>query len=73
MLSGSGEKRGAVASIQTLELEARLADLEGGYGETLYQLHRESVRNKLGMTRMLAHLGLGAVSDDEVDAELDEH
>jgi hypothetical protein len=66
-----------VASIQTLErrilaLEARIADLEGGYGETLYKLHRASVKSDLRMGRVLAHLSIADVSDDEIDAALDE-
>jgi predicted DNA-binding transcriptional regulator YafY len=41
-----------MASRQTLErriaaLEARLADVEGGYGDTLYKLHRASVKADL--------------------------
>jgi uncharacterized coiled-coil protein SlyX len=52
-----------VASIQTLErrilaLEARLADLEAGYGETLHRLHRASAKADLRMDRVLAHLSM---------------
>jgi hypothetical protein len=66
-----------VASIQTLErrilaLEARLADLEGGHGKTLYQLPRASVKNYLRWGRMLEHLKIDDVSEDDVDAVLDE-
>jgi uncharacterized coiled-coil protein SlyX len=55
-----------VASLQTLErrivaLEARLAEAEGGYGDTLYKLHRASVRAELRMARMLDHLRVGDV------------
>jgi hypothetical protein len=53
-------------------LEARLADVEGGYGRTLYQLHRHAVRTDLAMGRMLNHLGLTAPTDAEVDAVIDE-
>jgi hypothetical protein len=64
------------SSLRSLEqrvraLEARIAEVEGGYGDTLYQLHRASVRNDLGMARVLQHLGLSTVSDDEVDSALD--
>jgi hypothetical protein len=55
-----------------LALEARLADLEGGYGETLYKLHRASVKSDLRMGRVLAHLNIADVSDEEIDAALDE-
>jgi len=66
-----------MASLQTLErrilaLEARLADVEGGYGDTLYKLHRASVRNDLRLAKVLGHLGIADVTDDDVDAVLDE-
>jgi len=66
-----------VASLNTLErriaaLEARLADVEGGYGDTLYRLHRASVRNDLRMAKLLGHLDVPDITDDEVDAVLDE-
>ncbi len=66
-----------MASIQTLErrilaLEARLSDLEGGYGETLYKLHRASAKSDLRLGRVLAHLNITDVSDDDVDAVLDD-
>jgi hypothetical protein len=66
-----------VASLQTLErriqaLEARLADVEGGYGDTLYRLHRASVKSDLRMTRLLNHLKIEDVSDDDVDSALDQ-
>jgi len=66
-----------MASIQTLErriqaLEARLADVEGGYGNTPYKLHRAAVRSDLRLARVLDHLQLADVTDDEVDAVLDQ-
>jgi hypothetical protein len=66
-----------VASIQTLErriaaLEARLADIEGGYGATLYRSHRASVKSDLRMGKILDHLKIADVSDDEVDAAIDQ-
>jgi hypothetical protein len=65
------------SSLQTLTrrieaLEARLADVEGGYGQTLYQLHRHAVRTKLDLGKVLTHLGLPAATDEEIDAEIDE-
>ena len=50
--SGSAGKMTDMASLQTLErrilaLEARLADVEGGYGDTLFKLHRGSVKAEL--------------------------
>ncbi len=66
-----------MASIQTLELriaalEARLADVEGGHGNTLYRLHRASVKADLRMGKVLDHLKIPDVSDDEVDAVIDQ-
>lgn len=71
------EKDGNVASLQTLErrilaLEARLADVEGGYGESIYRMHRAVVKNDLRMTRLLDHLKVADVTEDESDAALDE-
>ena len=66
-----------MASLTTLgrriaALEARLADVEGGYGDTLYCLHRASVPNDLRMTKLLDHLDVSDVTDDQIDAVLDE-
>ena len=67
----------AAPSLRTLEarlraVEARIAEIEGGYGETLYQLNRRATRTDLRLARMLDHLGVVDVTDDEVDAALDE-
>jgi len=64
------------SSLRSLEqrvraLEARIAEVEGGYGDTLYQLPRASVKNDLRIARVLGRLDLGDVTDDEVDAALD--
>lgn len=61
-----------MASLQTLErriaaLEARLADVEGGYGETIYRMHRAVVGVQIGQSRLLAHLGLHGVTSEEID------
>jgi len=66
-----------MASLQTLErrllaVEARLAEIEGGYGETIYALHRKVVKLGLGQDRILDHLGIGRVTDDEIDVAMDE-
>ena len=55
-----------------LALEVRVADIEQGYGDTLYKLHRASVRTDLRIARMLDRLGVADVSDEDVDAALDE-
>jgi hypothetical protein len=65
-----------MASLQTLErriqaLEARLAEVEGGYGETIYRLRRESVQNRIEIGTILGHLGLPRASEEDIDAELD--
>ncbi|MGH3896913.1 MAG: hypothetical protein ACRDTA_01415 [Pseudonocardiaceae bacterium] len=66
-----------MASLQTLErriaaLEARLADVEGGYGDTLYKLHRASVKTDLRTTKILKRLEIEDVSDEEIDRALGE-
>lgn len=53
-------------------VEARLAELEEGYGATLYQLKRHAVRTDLRLARVLEHLGAPDVTDEEVEAALDE-
>lgn len=73
---GQGKMTG-MASLQTLErrilaLEARLADVEGGYGDTLYKLHRASVKADLRTAKLLQHFEIEDVSDEEVDTVLDE-
>lgn len=66
-----------MASIQTLErriaaLEARLADVEGGYGETIYQLHRRTVKTELGVGKLLSHFDIPGPTEEEIDEELDQ-
>ncbi|MGH3932547.1 MAG: hypothetical protein ACRDTF_21520 [Pseudonocardiaceae bacterium] len=66
-----------MASIHTLEqrirtLEARLAEIEGGYGDTIYRLHRDVVGVKIGQSRILDHLGIPTVTDDDIDHALDD-
>lgn len=66
-----------MASIHTLErrtaaLEARLADVEGGYGDTLYKLHRHAVGTDLTLGRIAQHLGVTPADDDEIDAALEQ-
>lgn len=57
---------------RTLALEARLADVEGGYGDTLDKLHRASVKADLRTAEILQHLSIADVADVEIDAALDE-
>jgi hypothetical protein len=54
-----------------LALEARLADVEGGYGDTLYKLHRASIKADLRTAKILQHLDIEDVSDEQIDAALD--
>lgn len=66
-----------MASMQTLErriaaLEARLADVEGGYGDTLYKLHRASVKADLRTAKLLQRLEIADVTEADVDEALDE-
>lgn len=58
-----------MASLQTLEhrivaLEARLAEVEGGYGNTLHKLHRASVKSDLRIAKMLSRLEIEDVSEE---------
>jgi hypothetical protein len=53
-------------------LEARVDDIEVSHGETLYKLHRASVRNDLRIGKVLDALKVQDVSDEEVDQALDE-
>ncbi|MBV9315224.1 MAG: hypothetical protein JO100_16170 [Pseudonocardia sp.] len=64
-------------SLQSLEVplravEARLAEVEGSYGDTLYRLRRESISIRITLGRIAGHLGLAVASRTEVDAALDE-
>lgn len=64
-------------SIQTLErriaaLEARLADIESGYGDTLYRLRRTSIKSDLRLAKILDHLHIDDVTEDDVDNVLDQ-
>lgn len=66
-----------MASLQTLErrilaLEARLADIEGGYGETIYKLHRASVKTDLRMAKVLQRFDIPDVSEEDIDNAMDE-
>lgn len=53
-------------------LEARVADIENSYGETLYELRRHSVKTDLRLAKLLAHFDVSDVGENEVDAELDQ-
>jgi hypothetical protein len=66
-----------MASLQTLERriaarEARLAHVEGGYGDTLHKLHRTSVKANLRTAGTLKRLEIEDVSDEDGDQALDE-
>ena len=52
-------------------VEARLAEIETGYGETIYQMRRKVVRTDMRMALVMQHLGIEDVTDDEVDDALD--
>jgi len=68
-----------MTSLQTLErrilaLEARLADVEAeaGCGDTLYELYRASARADLRAAKILQRLEIQDISEEEIDAALDE-
>jgi hypothetical protein len=49
-----------------------MADIEGPVLTSQYRMNRRLTRNELRMERLLEHFGVEDVSDDEVDARLDE-
>jgi hypothetical protein len=51
--------------------EARLADVEGGSGQTLYRLHRASIKADLSTGRILERLDIEDVSEQEIDDAVD--
>lgn len=64
------------ASLATLRrrvaaLESRVSEVEEGYGETLYVLHRHAVRTDLTLARIADHLGVQGPTDAEVDAAIE--
>lgn len=66
-----------MASLASLEqriraLESRLAEVEGGYGDTLYRVRRETVATRIDLGRLLEQAGLPRASEAEIDAVLDE-
>jgi hypothetical protein len=68
---------GMASSLHTLELriqalEARLGEIETGYGSSIYDLRRSSVRTDLRLERLLDHFGVPDVTEDDVDRVLDE-
>ncbi len=44
----------------------------GGYGETIYRMHRAVVGVRIGQSRILTHLGLPNVTNEEIDQALDD-
>ncbi|MBV9012122.1 MAG: hypothetical protein JO272_08730 [Pseudonocardiales bacterium] len=62
-----------MASLATLEqriraLEARLAEVEGGYGDTLYRLRRDSIATRIDLGRLLDQAGVARATNEEIDA-----
>ena len=51
--------------------EVRQAERGAGYGDTLKELRRASARSQLRLGRVLEHLAIVDVTDDEVDHALD--
>jgi hypothetical protein len=55
--------------------ERRLNSIEetlAGHSESIYKLRRGNIENRLGIHRILDHLGLQRVTSEEVDEVLDE-
>lgn len=49
-----------------------MADIEGGYGDTRYHLRRASIKSELRIEKILDHLHIDDVTEDDVDAVLEE-
>ena len=49
-----------------------MADIEGGYGDTLYHLRRASIKSELRVGKILDHLNIDDVTDDDVDNVLEQ-
>lgn len=49
-----------------------MAEVEGGYGDTSYKLHRASVKSDLRTAKILKRLEIDDVSDEDIDAALDD-
>lgn len=71
---GKNDRHGFTADPRTPDSCSRgaAADVEGGYGDTLYKLHRASVKTDLRTAKLLQHFEIEDVSDEEVDTVLDE-
>ena len=66
-----------MASLATLTariaaLEARLNDVEGGYGQSIYRLRRDVTGLRLDMATLLTSQSLPAANDEQIDALMDE-
>lgn len=64
-----------MASLQTLErriiaLEARMTEVEGGYGNTLYKLHHASTKSDLRIAKILNRLEIEDVSEEGIERAL---
>jgi len=53
-------------------LEARIADIEGGYGQTLYRNRRDLVGLRIEVGSLLDQAGLSRATDARIDAVLDQ-
>lgn len=53
-------------------LEARLAEVEGGYGDSLYKIRRDCVATRIDVGRLLDQAGLPRAGDTAIDAVLDD-
>jgi hypothetical protein len=52
-------------------VEARLADLEGPYAETMYRLHRKVTGLDITIGRMANAAGVAVATNADIDAALD--
>jgi hypothetical protein len=64
-----------MASLQAMglrvtALEARVAEVETSFGESIYRLERDSVATRLDLATILASMGLPAATAEQVDEVL---
>jgi hypothetical protein len=64
--------RAAALERRTSKLERKVEEIETGFSETLYRMHRKLIELTISNRRMVAVAGMAPVSQDEVDAVIEE-
>jgi uncharacterized coiled-coil protein SlyX len=52
-------------------LETKVREVDACHGESIYEMNRELVENRLGMRMIIEHLGLPRITAEQVDEVLD--